>query len=71
MEVHARADAYRAMRLVRSRAAEWGVDAASLGLMGFSAGGEVASMVAFGETAGSGSAADPIDRLSARPDFAV
>jgi acetyl esterase/lipase len=71
VDVHARADAYRAMRLVRSRAAEWGVDPARVGFMGFSAGGEVASMVAFGDTAGSATAADPIDRLSARPDFVV
>lgn len=71
VETHARADAYRAMRLVRSRAAEWGVDPTRLGFMGFSAGGEVASMVAFGDTAGAASAPDPIDRLSARPDFAV
>jgi acetyl esterase/lipase len=71
VDVHARADAYRAMRLVRHCAAEWGVDPTRLGFMGFSAGGEVASMVAFGDTAGSASAADPIDRLSARPDFAV
>lgn len=36
-----RQDAYRAMRLVRSRAKEWGVDTARLGMLGFSAGGEV------------------------------
>ena len=71
VEVHARADAYRAMRVVRSRAAEWGVDPARIGMMGFSAGGEVLSMTAFGDTAGTASAADPIDRLSARPDFAI
>ena len=71
VEVHARADAYRAMRVVRSRAAEWGVDPARLGMMGFSAGGEVLSMTAFGDTAGTASAADPIDRLPARPDFAI
>ena len=39
--------------------------------MGFSAGGEVASMVTFGATAGNPDAADPVDRISCRPDFLV
>jgi acetyl esterase/lipase len=62
-------DGLRAMRLVRSRASEWGVDASRIGMVGFSAGGEVISMVAFGETAGITNAPDPIDQVSARPDF--
>ncbi len=44
---HVRADAYRAIRLVRSRAREWGIDPNRVGLLGFSAGGELASMVAY------------------------
>src|SRR6185295_17393073 len=44
IQEHARADGLRALRLVRSRAAEWGVDPARVGIMGFSAGGEVVSM---------------------------
>jgi len=64
-------DGLRAMRLVRSRAAKWGIDPARIGLVGFSAGGEVVSMTAFGDTAGSASAADPIEQASARPDFIV
>lgn len=71
LERFAAEDGRRAMRLVRSRAAEWGVDPTRVGLMGFSAGGEVASMVTFGETAGKADAADPVDRLSSRPDFLV
>lgn len=64
-------DGLRAMRLVRSRAAEWGIDPARIGLVGFSAGGEVVSMTAFGNTAGIADAPDPVDRADARPDFIV
>ena len=46
-EIHAREDGLRAMRLVRSRAAEWGIDPKRVGIMGFSAGGEVVSWVAY------------------------
>ena len=68
---HPHQDGLRAMRLVRSRAVEWGVDPNRIGMVGFSAGGEVVSMTAFGETAGDTNATDPIDRASARPDFIV
>jgi acetyl esterase/lipase len=71
IETHARADGLRAMRLVRARAAEWGVDPHRVGMMGFSAGGEVLSMVAFGAAAPDAKAADPVDREDARPDFAI
>ena len=66
---HPRQDGLRAMRLVRSRAVEWGLDPKRIGMAGFSAGGEVVSMTAFGDTAGDPNAVDPIDKLSARPDF--
>jgi acetyl esterase/lipase len=68
---HPHQDGLRAMRLVRSRATEWGLDPNRIGMVGFSAGGEVVSMTAFGDTAGEGNAADPIDKVSARPDFIV
>jgi acetyl esterase/lipase len=64
-----RQDAYRAMRLVRSHAKEWNIDANRLGILGFSAGGEVASMIAYAPGAGDPSAPDPIDRLNGKPDF--
>jgi acetyl esterase/lipase len=64
-------DGQRAMRLVRSRAKEWGIDPARIGIMGFSAGGEVASLVAFHAGEGDPNAPDPIDRESARPDFLI
>jgi acetyl esterase/lipase len=71
IEKHARADGLRAMRMVRSRAEEWNVDPARIGMMGFSAGGEVVSMVAFGAPPADPQAADPVDRVSSRPDFLI
>ena len=68
---HPRQDGLRAMRLVRSRAAEWQIDPARIGMVGFSAGGEVVSMTTFGDTAGDSNAVDPIEKVSARPDFIV
>ena len=70
-QVHAKEDGIRAMRLVRSRAEEWGIDPKRVGIMGFSAGGEVASMVAYSPGEGDPKAADPVDRLSSRPDFQI
>jgi acetyl esterase/lipase len=71
IEKHARADGERAMRLVRSRAREWNLDPKRIGMMGFSAGGEVVSMVAFGPGKGDPQAADEIDRVDYRPDFVI
>jgi len=71
IEKHAREDGQRAMRLVRSRAKEWNIDPERIGLMGFSAGGEVVSMVAFGNTDGDTHAVDIIDRVSCRPNFLI
>lgn len=65
------ADAARAVRLVRSRAAEWGLDPARIGFLGFSAGGEVAGMIGTKFDKGDPSAADPIERASSRPDFNI
>lgn len=71
VEGHALPDAARAMRTVRHRAREWGVDPARIGFMGFSAGGEVAALMETRFDAGNDSSSDPIDRVSSRPDFAV
>jgi acetyl esterase/lipase len=68
---HVYADSARAVRLVRSRAKEWGVDAAKIGFIGFSAGGEVAGMIGTKFDAGKPSAEDPIERVSSRPDFNI
>jgi endo-1,4-beta-xylanase len=69
VDVHPFADAQRAIRTVRARAAEWGVDTNRVGIMGFSAGGEVALMAATRYDAGKADSADPIERQSSRPDF--
>ena len=69
LEKQPREDGQRAMRLVRSRAAEWNLDENRIGIMGFSAGGEVVSMVTFTSTKGQSDSPDAIDRLDARPNF--
>ena len=71
IEVHAKQDGFRAMRLVRRRAAEFGIDPNRIGMMGLSAGGEVVDMVAFGHEADDRDPKDPIDRADARPSFLI
>ena len=71
LQKHPREDAQRAMRLIRSRAAEWNLDTNRIGVMGFSAGGEVAAMLVYSPTAGDVNAADPIDRMNCRSDFQI
>ncbi len=69
IEVHALQDGQRAIRLVRSRAADWGIDPHRVGMMGFSAGGEVTAMVSSRPGQGNPDSSDPVDRQSAHPDF--
>lgn len=69
LEKHTREDAYRAMRLVRSKANEFGIDPNRLGMLGFSAGGDVVSLVAYTPGKGPIDAPDPIDRLDGKPAF--
>lgn len=64
-------DVQRAVRLVRSHAEEYDIDVKRLGVMGFSAGGHLASTLATHFDLGDPQATDPIDRQSCRPDFAV
>ncbi|HVU24824.1 MAG TPA: alpha/beta hydrolase [Opitutus sp.] len=71
LERDSHADARRAMRVVRSRAAEWNLDPKRIGVMGFSAGGEMVSFIVYGSMAGDPKAADPVDRLTCRPDFQI
>jgi acetyl esterase/lipase len=71
IERDARADTYRALRLVRSRAQEWHLDPKRIGVMGFSAGGELVGLVAYGSGDGDAATADPVDRVNGRPDFTI
>lgn len=64
-------DAQRAIRLVRSHQADWRIDASRVGIMGFSAGGHLAMTASTRFDAGNAGAADPIDRVSSRPDFSI
>ena len=64
-------DAQRAIRLVRARAANWNLDAARIGIMGFSAGGHLAMTASTMSDAGNAAAPDLVDRVSSRPDFAI
>jgi len=64
-------DAQRAIRLVRSRATEFGIQPDRIGMMGFSAGGHLTSTAGTHFDNGNPSATDPIDRASCRPDFLI
>jgi acetyl esterase/lipase len=64
-------DVARAVRTVRARAKEWGVDPGRIGVIGFSAGGHLASTIATHVDAGNAGATDPVERFSSRPDVTV
>ena len=64
-------DAQRAIRIARARADEFRVDPAKIGILGFSAGGHLASSAATHFDAGKSDSDDPIERVSCRPDFGV
>ena len=62
-------DTQRAIRLIRSRSVEFSIDPNRLGVIGFSAGGELAALAGTRFDPGSPNAVDPIDRESSRPAF--
>jgi len=64
-------DVLRAIRLVRSRAAEWGVRPDRIGVLGSSAGGHLAALASTIDQAPEGRTGSPLDAVSARPDFAI
>ena len=64
-------DAKRAVRLVRNRAAEWGIDPHQIGVAGYSAGANLTMNLAANFDLGDAKSRDPIERESSRPDFAV
>jgi len=75
LEIHARQDGLRAMRIIRANAAKWGIDPNRIGMMGFSAGGEVVDQVAFGTSQETSTAMkilhDPLENVSAKPNFLI
>jgi acetyl esterase/lipase len=64
-------DAQRAIGIVRSKAAEWNLNVNKIGIMGFSAGGHLASTVGTHFHCGRKEGLDPIDQISCRPDFMI
>lgn len=64
-------DAQRAIRTVRSNAQQWAIDPSRIGIIGFSAGGHLASTAGTHFDSGDPQAADPINRMSSRPDFVI
>ncbi len=64
-------DVQRAIRTVRARAREYGVDPQRIGVWGFSAGGHLASTAATHFDDGKADSTDPIEKVSCRPDFAI
>jgi acetyl esterase/lipase len=71
LDIHPRQDGQRAMRLIRSRAAEWNLDAKRIGIMGFSAGGEVVALVVYSPAEGDANSSDPVERQTSRADFQI
>ncbi len=71
IEEHAKEDGLRAMRMVRFNANKWNIDTTKIGMLGFSAGGEVVSMVTYNDDKQKMKGSDAIDDLSAVPDFQI
>ena len=64
-------DAQRAIRTARTNAKAWNIDPKRIGIIGFSAGGHLASTAATHFDAGNVKSDDPIEQMSSRPDFAI
>ena len=71
VDIHPYADAQRAIRTLRARAAEWNLNPSKIAIMGFSAGGEVAVLASTKYDAGKPEATDVIERQSSKPDFQI
>jgi endo-1,4-beta-xylanase len=70
VDVESLQDAQRAIRTLRSRAREWNLKPDKIGIMGFSAGGEISALVETRFDAGKPDSMDPVERVSSRPDVA-
>ena len=71
LETHVKLDAERAMRLIRSKAAEFKIDASRIGAMGFSAGGEVVALIAYNSNNVLKNTSDAINKLNSQPNFQI
>src|SRR4051812_106771 len=71
LDIHPKQDVQRAMRVIRSRAAGWKLDEKRIGVMGFSAGGEVVAMLVYNLTEGDPKSSDPVERQNCRADFQI
>ena len=71
LETHVKQDAERAMRVIRSRAIEFKIDANRIGAMGFSAGGEVVALIAYNANNVLENTTDPIDKINSQPNFQI
>ncbi|MEO7975986.1 alpha/beta hydrolase [Flavobacterium sp.] len=71
LETHVRQDAERAMRLIRSKATEFKIDASRIGAMGFSAGGEVVALIAYNSNNVLKNTSDAIDKINSQPNFQI
>jgi acetyl esterase/lipase len=69
VNVHALADTQRAVQLVRSRAQEWNIDPARVGMVGFSAGGGMVNLASARFKEGQPDATDPVEHFNSRPSF--
>lgn len=69
VDEHAMADTRRALQMIRAKAEDWGVRKDRIGVLGFSAGGELAALAAMKPIDGKPDSVDQIERVSSRPDF--
>ena len=71
VDEHAMADTRRSIRYLRSQASKWGIRPDRIGILGFSAGGELAALAAMDSDAGNPQSTDAVEHFSSRPDFQV
>tara|TARA_R110000868_G_scaffold396971_2_gene669456 strand:+ start:37358 stop:38224 length:867 start_codon:yes stop_codon:yes gene_type:complete len=71
LEIHNAQDAHRSVRIARAYAEQWGFDPKRIGIVGFSAGGETAALVAYGDGTEHQTIRDQIDGISSKPNFQI
>ena len=71
LDIHLRQDGLRAMRTVRANAEKYGIDPSKIGMLGFSAGGEVVAEVMYKENGANENSSDKIEQTDAKPNFQI